>query len=439
MSRLGVIINGTGFLKRLANCNADDDVLASTIIHDSILGLNTLALHEAIAFDSDSLEILDGFGMAPLHWAIALYDSESIRILLAHNANPEAPTLDGRRPLHIAATSSPTNAILLLEAGCNVNGLDSHGQSPLFAALASSTMTQLLLEAGADPNIHDDDGDSPLSNFLRSQDSKWRDGIAGILKVISLLYRFGADINHRDRQGWTPLHNAIVYAVDSLVIEQLYQLGGRLGAVTRFGWSIYHFSAQSGRLDAIEYIRGVGPRGIDPDSADNTGWSAVDFICRLKNLEVEKLHPYARKPSPSEVWAFLKLVIEARERNWGDGLFLYSKEDPCMFAKHLAGKQWVDMNEEYFSRLIRRELCGNGADSESEWETISNNSQELDDSVAKTYLYDELDDQDPPDGNVDTLRVCEARNGDQDESEWETASSSSESGKQDSTAWDHDC
>ena len=82
---------------------------------------------------------------------------ECIRLLLAHGAAPNATsyTPDASSPLvHAARWKSSEAVAMLLEAGAEVNAVDSHGFSPLHRAVSSgiSASVQLLLDHGADVN-----------------------------------------------------------------------------------------------------------------------------------------------------------------------------------------------------------------------------------------------------------------------------------------------
>ena len=82
---------------------------------------------------------------------------ECIRLLLAHGAAPNATsyTPEACSPLvHAARWKSSEAVAMLLEAGAEVNAVDSHGFSPLHRAVSSgiSDSVQLLLDHGADVN-----------------------------------------------------------------------------------------------------------------------------------------------------------------------------------------------------------------------------------------------------------------------------------------------
>ena len=96
--------------------------------------------------------------------ALEARDSERLRTLLDHGAQPNVG--DGRRsPLHEAVRlGEPSFVRMLLEKGANPNARDSVGETPLHEALRrrDREMVGALLDFGANPNLPDRTGLTPL-------------------------------------------------------------------------------------------------------------------------------------------------------------------------------------------------------------------------------------------------------------------------------------
>ncbi|MGA5296077.1 ankyrin repeat domain-containing protein [Streptomyces koyangensis] len=67
-----------------------------------------------------------------MHCAAGEGDLESLRVLLAGGAGPEAADAAGWTPLRFAAQAQAPSAVeVLLAAGASVGAVDGHGNTPL--------------------------------------------------------------------------------------------------------------------------------------------------------------------------------------------------------------------------------------------------------------------------------------------------------------------
>lgn len=105
-------------------------------------------------------------------------------------------------PAHYAAWKNENPAVLetLLQAGAEVNAQDKDNRTPLHWTTGwrenPLAMTEALLQAGAEANGRDRDGLTPLHFAAASnQDSA----------VIAVLVAYGANLDHENAAGETPL------------------------------------------------------------------------------------------------------------------------------------------------------------------------------------------------------------------------------------------
>lgn len=108
------------------------------------------------------LEVNDvsGGGSWPLHDACEQGNTEAVRFLLEHGADPNL-TSTGETALFAAVAKDNLECVrLLLDAGAQVNAQDVDGWTCLFH-LCSEAVAHCLLDRGADPGLRDQTGGVP--------------------------------------------------------------------------------------------------------------------------------------------------------------------------------------------------------------------------------------------------------------------------------------
>ena len=140
----------------------------------------TLTLHEACAAGEververllesgpDSVNTFSPDGWTPLHLAAFFGHPRIVELLLAHDADVLAHSLNptGNTPLHAALASNHAFiAGLLLGAGGDVNAPDAKGWRPLHIAAANNNLDAMasLVAQGADVVAANREGQTPLS------------------------------------------------------------------------------------------------------------------------------------------------------------------------------------------------------------------------------------------------------------------------------------
>ena len=122
--------------------------------------------------------------LTPLHLAARFENSATVvNTLVQAGANVDALDSFQKSPLHLASMWNPAVVPVLIGAGCKVNLLDNIQRSPLYyAALSGKDRSAVLalLQAGADPHLGESPftiiccqhGQSPLTDSLVSDDMK---------------------------------------------------------------------------------------------------------------------------------------------------------------------------------------------------------------------------------------------------------------------------
>ena len=112
--------------------------------------------------------------------------------------------MEGDTALHMGLLKKNKEIVsLLLQNNCNVNARNKNGKVPLhFAAELNLTeIAKLLLEMNADLAISDNFGNQPLWTAVFNA----ADGETKKLPIVELFLEYGADKNHKNNAGRSPL------------------------------------------------------------------------------------------------------------------------------------------------------------------------------------------------------------------------------------------
>ena len=180
--------------------------------------------------------------------------SEIVNILIKAGADVNDRDYAGMTPLTIAAISRNDSGIIeaLLQAGANVNVRDNASKTvfdyvetdpvfnkkPVYWKMVDSRYKKALnwkkatvekvkaaISDGTDVNGRDKNGMTPLMNAVQNKNPA----------VAKLLIDAGADVNARDKDGTTPLMFAASFSTNVTVIEALIKAGANVNLQNRLG------------------------------------------------------------------------------------------------------------------------------------------------------------------------------------------------------------
>ena len=229
-------------------------------------------------------------GRTPLHLAATRsFDAAPIAIsmLIAAGADVTAKDNNGRTPLHRVATYdrggdfdfAPAAISMLIAAGADVNAKDNSGKTPLYfvAILGHASAISMLIAAGADVNAETDDGETTLHRFATDRNVDFAFAPA----AISMLIAAGVDVNAKDNSGKTPLHNvaSITYIPSRItVVSAFIAAGADVTAKDNNGKTPLHLVATNRRRFIANYASNLIPfasaliaAGADVNAKDNNG------------------------------------------------------------------------------------------------------------------------------------------------------------------------
>ncbi|KAJ5939396.1 hypothetical protein N7466_002530 [Penicillium verhagenii] len=276
----------------------------------------------------------------PLHFAVQIGSlretDESIQILESIiKLDPTAVNrLDSSsaKPIHAAAMGTSTRILnLLLENGSTCHDLDGRGRTPLFFC-RKATMTNSLLQIGADINHRDQQGFTP-AHAAPSE---------GTEEVLGALIESGADLSLTNNSIGTPLHCAVREKSLSMV-GMLLKAGVDVNAKNTYGRTalLVATSMDTRRSDLVSLLF---ENGADPFIEDNNGlspfhmalaWPNTSILSKFQTLssfntlqwerKIVALHFAAERAEPAALTLFL-------HKAFGSGLstdnpvFLYHKD-----------------------------------------------------------------------------------------------------------------
>jgi len=275
---------------------------------------NDTATVGALLGESPSLaRTPDVVGVAPLHRAMLLPDTNVAHLLLKLGAGTDAR--DGRRrtPLHWAAAVGNVAAVaMLLNTGADVDPRDQYGMTPLAIgptdlksdiAIASTSRTEsrasrngvdtartiaiarLLASHGADLDAIDFHDDTPLHHAA----------FTGSVEKARILLELGAGPSTRDNDERTPLHFAVgapkLTADHIAIARMLLKDGAAVDAIDLHGITpLLLLTATPHHNDeALRMATLLIESGASVDAHDDQGRTSLYYARQHRLADIEKL------------------------------------------------------------------------------------------------------------------------------------------------------
>ena len=212
-------------------------------------------------------------GATPLFEAVRRGNKAIAELLISHGADVNAADVNQNTPLHWAARNGLADmAEMLVNHGASIDVANRYGQTPkdlamehrhpeiveilesggtIFEAIKLGVVDKVKRFLTKDPALVNAKDGSSESTPLHLAANK------GNKEIAELLLAKGADVNAKDKFGWTPLHEAAVGGHVALV-ELLLANKADVNAKDEKGWTPLKYAAGSNQKAVVELLKKHG-------------------------------------------------------------------------------------------------------------------------------------------------------------------------------------
>jgi ankyrin repeat protein len=292
----------------------------------------------------EGLEIMKRCGgplgfFIPITMAAALCHWEVVESLMEGGAEAHAFDSGERSALLIAVDNYPNaNLEFLLRHEAtrqHINTANGYGMTPLMAASASAV--PLLVEAGGDVNLDTPEGGTALGHACQF----------GQLDKIKALGKYGADVQHADCHGITPLMQATQRGQADIVEYLLGRPGINIDAKAADGNTALYLACDNANFEVLQLLVAAGAR-VEPKASDE--WGPLALAAFRGKIEVVK---------------YLAEECGADEQRAGpDGrtpLILAAEENRADIVEYLLGRPGMDIQAKTAVGVTALDIaCQNG-------------------------------------------------------------------------------
>jgi ankyrin repeat protein/SAM-dependent methyltransferase len=235
--------------------------------HEAAKRDRTDILQELLSTEMNGLEKKDKYQRTPLHSAARYGALKAASLLLEQGVELDVKDESGNTPLHLASTYRHDKIVdLFIRHNADVEMLNTHGQAPLHLAsmYGNPKSVESLQAGGAGIDTRDADGNTPLHIAT----------LFGNIENLSVILKANPDIDVLNTEGYTPLHLAVQRPENEETVEILLQHGADTKITDPSGRNALLVSVASYQRG---YIETLVSRGIDIDSQDNDGNTALHY------------------------------------------------------------------------------------------------------------------------------------------------------------------
>ncbi|WP_169314400.1 ankyrin repeat domain-containing protein [Turneriella parva] len=265
-------------------------LLVSSIQADSFQELRKVKTQkQAEAFIAKyGINKISGDGATLLSYAAYNSDLKMVRFLLSKGVDPNITSENGSSALSAAANPQGFEIMkALIESGAKINYVrgaspNSAGSTILSDLFRSgwgkkADITPMLIEIGADVNHRNNRGETPLMAALSSD--------YGQQKAIEILVRSGANVNAQDNFGQTVLHLA-AKSYEQSIFQKLLEFDPDANLKYKDGETPLFALVLYGKAEGVKMLVA---KGADVDVRLANGKSLLEFAIAVKEHRAKTL------------------------------------------------------------------------------------------------------------------------------------------------------
>ncbi|MDE7326043.1 MAG: ankyrin repeat domain-containing protein [Lachnospiraceae bacterium] len=230
-------------------------------------------------FSAQALMERDNSGRAAIHYAINQDDETILAAMIEQgvdvNLTQDAPATAGNTPLHLACIYGNIKAAeLLMKSGADDTICNAAGYSAAHYILLRNTQRSELSSEDrlglfsllTHIDLADNSGKTPLMYLFSWEIARMYLEMEPLLEI---LLKKGADVNHVDDEGNTPL----LLCADNFgghlqLFKALCEAGADINAIDTYGNNVLYYVFKSGSQSVAKYLL---KRGADYKHANNSG------------------------------------------------------------------------------------------------------------------------------------------------------------------------
>lgn len=239
-------------------------------IHKIVLGIVRKDLIEELGISTASINSIDSKGRTPLAWATIRDNQRAVDALLAFGADPNICDKIGDSCLHFARSREVCSALLDREADVRTvnKTFGANCMQAICKRRDKPELIDLLHGAGADVNHRDKDGETPLLNAIFKRHTS----------ISRRLIELGADVNTANHSSWD---TAILFAVSfdhHEILEMLLEHGANYRVLNKQDRNLAHVAAQSALPNTLKTLTTLNLAGLEVFHKDARGKTAEDYL-----------------------------------------------------------------------------------------------------------------------------------------------------------------